>query len=235
MAHYGAPGTIVNSGANAANMAPLQIPTSIARNGEQTLYSAWYHPAGQVVAGNTYRHFSTQEGGNGQGFPTALSLGGETNMKEASRLPAGLSFLVLGVATHIYSWDQQALTYADITTFQNHSIWQWNLLQTRIDVCPIVLSGAGGGPFGATADTGLALGPAGAAGGSGVALNNGNGSVWVYQKHPIQLPAQTQFTFDNVVGTGAPNIYAYDGTSAEGAVVVKPIFFGVFLSAIPSA
>jgi len=60
-----------------------------------------------------------------------------------------------------------------------NSFWTQRFTQTVVEICPVSLAGAGGGAFGALA-TGNAV--------DSGHMNNGNGQVWMYRKHPVALP-----------------------------------------------
>ena len=76
-----------------------------------------------------------------------------------------------------------------------------------MDICPIILAGAGGGLFGALA---AAVGAAPVAGPINAIghLNNGNGHVWMYRKHPVALPGNSTFSIVVRFGSRAAAISA---------------------------
>jgi hypothetical protein len=224
---YGAPGQIVASG-NPAALAPMQLPKTIVRIGEQAIWSTQQYADAQAMARNEDILFSTPQNGTGQGFAAPLSLA-ETNLREASRIPGGYAFTVQAIALQTYYSDQFAIVRADIANLVNNCVPQWSFLQVRIEIAPAQLIGAGGGVYGDTADTGAAEG---GAGGSRIALNNGNGQVWVYRSHPVALPANSTY---NIVLSWGANASAVDGGSNNSSQNVRCVLLGTFESAIPIA
>lgn len=198
---------LVSPGAGPIPGVPSQQPTNLFRFGEITLYSTFNFPAATALANTANRIFSTPLGQNGQGYTGTLSRG-ETNLKEGGRIPSGQAYDVYGVAAQILGTNGAAdpigfqnvpfTTPALNTLLQdivNNAVLAWDFTQTNVDICPLQLAGAGGGIFGAIATD------ANAAPTTIGALNNGNGGIWMYRKHPVALPGNT--TFAVIIGFGS--------------------------------
>jgi hypothetical protein len=100
----------------------------------------------------------------------------------------------------------------------NNGVLSWDFTQTVVDICPIMLSGAGGGVYGA-------IGANAATAGSG-AMNNGNGGIWMYRKHPVALPGNTTFAILVQFGSRAAAIPAGFG------VAIRVVLLGYYKSVI---
>ena len=85
----------------------------------------------------------------------------------------------------------------DLVNINHFGVLQWDFQQTVIDISPVILAGAGGGAFGA-------LGNAAALG----AMQNGNGSVFMYRKSPVALPGNSTFSVQLVFGANAVQLSA---------------------------
>ena len=173
---------------------PFDQPKSLYRYGELTVWSTFRFAAGAAIANSTNRLFTTPRGQNGQGFaPLTIS---ETSIKEGGRVPSGLAYDVFGLACEVSEGDMTAIQLQteinDLVNIAHNGILQWDFQQTVIDICPVVLAGSGGGAFGA-------LGNAAATG----AMNNGNGSVFMYRKSPVALPGNSTFSVQLVFGGNA--------------------------------
>ena len=187
---------------------PFQTPTNLFRFGEQSIWSTAL--LGTTIANTQTRIFSTANGQVGQGFSQALSIA-ETNLKEGGKTPAGVAYDVFGVAAEIVSSTrtengtdlallaQAANTQAlvqDMLNIEHNGVLSWDFTQTVIDICPVTLAGAGGGLFGAlsTTQNNTAVGH----------MNNGNGNIWMYRKHPVALPGNSAFGVLIRIGSRAP-------------------------------
>lgn len=187
---------------------PFQTPTNLFRFGEQSIWSTALLPV--TIANTQTRIFSTANGQVGQGFSQALSIA-ETNLKEGGKTPAGVAYDVFGVAAEIVSSTrtengtdlallaQAANTQAlvqDMLNIEHNGVLSWDFTQTVIDICPVTLAGAGGGLFGAlsTTQNNTAVGH----------MNNGNGNIWMYRKHPVALPGNSAFGVLIRIGSRAP-------------------------------
>ena len=218
---YGVPGVaLVQEGGGQVPPVPFQTPQNIFRFGEQTLWSTLLLPGGAAIANGTNRIFSTPVGQVGQGFGQALSIA-ETNLKEGGRVPAGVAYDVFGVASEIVSANQAADTagitigtatssvalIADALNIQHNGVLSWDFTQTTVDICPIILAGAGGGLFGALASTlnNVNVGH----------LNNGNGHIWMYRKHPVALPGNSTFSIVIRFGSRAAAISNNNGATVR--------------------
>lgn len=228
---YGVPAIAsVSPGAGPIPRVPMQEPTNLFRFGEQTIWSTQLYQTG-AVANTTNRIFSTPLGQTGQGFARALTIG-ETNLKEGGRVPAGVAYDVFGIATEVAllsnandaaggTFNQPIDTAADIAELLNiihNVVLRWDFTQTQIDICPVLLAGAGGGAFGAVAQN--------AAGANSGQMNNGNGNIWMYQKHPVALPGQTTFAIQLAAGSRAAAV------GANNAVGVRVVLLGYYKNVI---
>lgn len=175
--------------------------------------------------------FSIAQGSTGQGYTAAMSIA-ETNLKEGGRVPSGVAYDVFGVACQVQhastgtdqaatvinvAADTQALIQ-DLTNVINNGALRWNFTQTIIDIAPVSLVGAGGGAFGAVAQN--------AAGANSGAMNNGNGHIWMYRKHPVALPGNTQFSVLLDFGTRAAAVGANNG------IVARVVLLGYYKNII---
>jgi hypothetical protein len=108
----------------------------------------------------------------------------------------------------------------DLINIINNGVLSWDFTQTQVDICPVMLAGAGGGAFGAvaTADTGTPV--------TTGSLQNGNGGVWMYRKHPVALPGQSTFAIVLRYGSRAANV------SAANSVVVRVVLMGYYKNII---
>jgi hypothetical protein len=216
---YGVPGVaLVQEGGGQVPPVPFQTPQNIFRFGEQTIWSTLLLPATAAIANGTNRVFSTPVGQVGQGFGNALSIA-ETNLKEGGRVPAGVAYDVFGVASEIVSTSTTADTgtigtatnsvalIADALNIQHNGVLSWDFTQTTVDICPIILAGAGGGLFGALASTlnNVNVGH----------LSNGNGHIWMYRKHPVALPGNSTFSIVIRFGSRAAAISAANGATVR--------------------
>jgi hypothetical protein len=181
-----------------------------------------------AIANTTNRIFTTPQGQQGQGFTAALSIA-ETNLKQGGQVPAGIAYDVFGVATEValataandtgtlnQSIDTQATIQSLLNVIHN-TVLQWDFTQTQIDICPVLLAGAGGGAFGAVAQN--------AAGANSGHMNNGNGNIWMYQKHPVALPGQTTFAIQLRVGSRAAAV-------ANNSVTLRVVLLGYYKNVI---
>lgn len=225
---YGAPGMILQGSGADAQFAPMQLPKAVVRIGEQALWSAQQYADGATMARADDPVFTIKRGQTGQGFATSTSLA-ETNMREAGRIPGGYAYTVAAIACQAYylaTAGQYPIVGADVRNLVNNLVLQWQFLQTKIEIAPASLIGAGGGPYGATADTGA---NEGGAGGSRIMINNGNGQVWVYRHHPVALPSDATF---EVLLTWGAFASVVDGGSGNSNMVVRVVLLGNFETAI---
>ena len=194
---------------------PFEQPKNLFRFGEQSLWSTQLLASGTVLDNSTQRLFSTALGGTGGGFTNPLSVT-ETNIKEGGRIPSGAAYDVFGIACQVMVSDNTADTgdfdtpidstalIGDLLRVIQGGVLAWDFLQTQIYICPVMMAGAGGGAFGAVA-TGNAV--------NSGHMNNGNGQIWMYRKHPTALPGASTFNvllqFGSRVGAvGAANSIA---------------------------
>lgn len=230
---FGAPGMVALGPDMGSNIppVPLDLPKQLFRYGEQTIWSSQFFGGTVALANSTSRLFSTQQGQVGQGFGAALSIA-ETNLKESGRVPSGVAYDVFGVACQFLQAGAAAdavnpgtlatpvdndATIGNLLNVINNGVLTWDFTQTQVDIAPIVLIGAGGGAYGAVA------GPAAAAEFGN--MNNGNGSVWLYRKHPVALPGSSTFAVLLRFGNRTPVVGA-------NYIVVKVILLGYYKNAI---
>ena len=218
-------GMLVSPGAGPIPGVPAQQPTNLFRYGEITLYSTFNFAATTALANTSNRLFSVALGSQGQGYTRALTIT-ETNLKESGRIPSGQAYDVYGVATQVLGSDG---TFQDVsfntgaqadalTNIVNNGALSYDFTQTKVNICPVMLSGAGGGVFGAVSQN--------AAGANSGALNNGNGGIWAYRKHPVALPGSTTFSVLLEFGTGASAV------PAGLDIAVRVVLLGFYRSVI---
>ena len=226
---FGAP--LVSPDAGPMPGVPLQQPQNLFRFGEISIWSSQMHQATTQLQSGTFRLFSTPLGNQGQGFVNSLSIT-ETNLKEGGRVPSGVAYDVFGVAAQVLDSTSTAdsgklsnpivapAVVADLINIINNGILSWDFTQTQVDICPVMLAGAGGGAFGAvaTADTGTPV--------TTGSLQNGNGGVWMYRKHPVALPGQSTFAIVLRYGSRAADV------SANNSVVVRVVLMGYYKNII---
>lgn len=188
---YGVPGIpLVSPDAGPVPPVPMQQPQNLFRFGEQSIWSTINFAAAAALAGTTNRLFTTPIGQTGQGFAGALTIA-ETNLKEGGRVPSGVAYDVFGIATEVSLGANgatpidTAAEVGDLLNIQHNGILSWDFTQTVVDICPVLLAGAGGGAFGS-----VSTGNAADVG----HMNNGNGSIWMYRKHPVALPGNSTFS-----------------------------------------
>jgi hypothetical protein len=232
--HYGIPGVPLLP-PDGGMTAPIEQPKQIFRYGEQTIWSSQMHVGGAVIANTTNRVFTTPLGQVGQGFTAALSIA-ETNLKEGGRVPSGVAYDVFGISCHIIQSDGTADAAGDdldvpinaaadlnnLVNVVNNGVLTWDFTQTQVDIAPIVLIGSGGGAFGAISVSGDGAGAAAASAG---ALNNGNGSIWLYRKHPVALPGNSTFAIVIRYGSRTEDV-------VTNSIVLKVTLVGYYKNVI---
>lgn len=199
---YGAPGSIVlgpDVGASAIPAVPLDLPKPLFRYGEQSIWSTARITQATNPANSVIRTFSTPIGQTGQNFLNPLSIS-ETNLKEGGRIPAGVAYDVFGLALQVLTATTNesagvpaqfngavdtAADIQDLLNILNNTVVSWDFTQTSVDVSPALLVGQGGGAYGAVSQN--------AAGANTGHMNNGAGSIWLYRKYPVALPANSTF------------------------------------------
>ena len=197
---YGVPGIpLISPDAGPVPPVPLQQPQNLFRFGEQTIWSTQFFAGAAALAQTVNRLFTTPIGQVGQGFGLQMTIA-ETNLKEGGRVPSGVAYDVFGVATSVVgasaaadvagttldrAFDTQPLA-RELINQQQNGVLSWDFTQTQVDICPVILAGAGGGAFGSVSQN--------AAGANTGQLNNGNGSIWMYRKHPVALPGNSTFS-----------------------------------------
>lgn len=207
---------------------PMELPKTLIRYGEQTLWSSQFVAAGSALAAQDFRLFAVAVGNTGQGFANAVSIA-ETNLKEASRIPQAIAFDAFGVALQVEfggSTDGANLNVAaaapaivgNLINVLNNCVVSWSFTQTEVDLAPAMLVGAGGGAFGAVSTTQNATETG--------HMNNGPGAVWLYRNHPVSLPAATTFAIRLRFGTRAA------AQSASNYMVLRVVLLGFYKNAI---
>ncbi len=212
---------------------PMAGP-NVVRTGEMAYWSTYQlGGAGTVFSTSPLSFFSTQLGQQGQGFTRNVTFP-ETNIREGSRIPSQFGYAVRALSAQPYACVEAANTanscpvpLADLLNLQNQTGFQWDLNGTTIDIAPLVAVGAGGGAFGSTADTGGAYG----VNGSQVALNNGNGSVWVYQIDPILLPPTQTFNLKLIAGADCAPVRL--GETNNSVLRLRTSLYGLFARQVP--
>jgi hypothetical protein len=231
---------MTSPGAGPVPGVPSQIPTNLFRFGEITLYSTHFFPHGTALANGNFRIFTVPLGAQGQGYTTGLTKT-ETNLKEGGRIPSGQAYDVYGVATQILGATGGTVTGGTVTQCEpfnerssirdlqnivNNGVLAWDFTQTTVDICPIMLAGAGGGVFGAVAQN--------AAGAGSGAMNNGNGGIWMYRKHPVALPGATTFAIVLQFGSRACPVEGFvtEETALALDVAIRVVLLGYYKSVI---
>jgi hypothetical protein len=234
---YGTPGIpLVGGGQAGVPTVSFDLPKNVYRFGEQTLWSTQFLATG-AVANGSFRLFTTPLGQVGQGFAGALSIS-ETNLKEGGRIPSGIAFDCFGIAVQ----QIQSTSGADSNTFgalvntdatignllnlQQNAVVVWDFTQTAVEVCPVMLAGAGGGAFGTLAASDTAAAVAQTQQGT---VNNGSGSVWLYRKHPVALPGNSTFSIVLRFGSRAAAVPANSG------LAVRVVLLGYYKNVIEIA
>ena len=219
---------LVTPGSGPIPGVPQHQPSNLFRFGESTLYSTTQLVAG-AIANTNNRLFTTPLGQTGQGWAAGMTVS-ETNLKEGGRIPSGQAYDVFGVATQVMAMTAndgnmslpfvQAAAAAgavpDLQTVVNIGVWVWDFTQTQVFISPVMLAGAGGGVYGAIASTAAAT-PLGA-------MNNGNGGIWMYRKHPVALPGSSTFAVECQFGVH---------TAALGTpIALRVVLLGYYKSVI---
>jgi hypothetical protein len=108
----------------------------------------------------------------------------------------------------------------DLVNCIQNGVLSWDFTQTQVDICPVTLAGAGGGAFGAvaTADTGTPV--------TTGHMNNGNGGIWMYRKHPVALPGNSTFAIVLRYGSRAAQV------SASNAIAIRVVLLGYYKNII---
>jgi hypothetical protein len=233
---YGIPGSAVEAAAGRGfPQVPMKLPMSVVRVGQQSLWSTQSYNAASVLANTQDRIFVTPRGQAGQGFGGVGMTIAETNLKESGRVPGGYAYDVFGIACYPYIVDvqnsvpqpTQPPTYADIANTLANCVLAWDFLQTQIEIANVHLIGGGGGVFGA-GRLGLNAGAAAAA--DQAALTNSNGSIWLYNQHPVMLPSNA--TFGILLNWGQFAHTPIAAGNATSSFLVKVNLLGRFQTAI---
>jgi hypothetical protein len=145
-------------------------------------------------------------------------------MKESGRIASGQAYDVYGVALQPYLYDNTAIPGNTMRNVLNNLVLAWDFLQSLIEIAPVQLIGGGGGIFGMTADTGDDNS-------ARAVLNNGNGQIWVYQRFPVMLSANSTFSMVQRWGVGAS---AIDGGESNTSLILKNLFLGQYKIALAS-
>ena len=200
---------------------PFDQPKNIFRFGEQAIWSTQLLANNAVLDNSTERLFSTAIGGTGGGFTNPLSIA-ETNIKEGGRVPSGAAYDVFGIAAQILVSDNTADTgdfdtpidtaalTGDLLRVIQNGVLAWDFLQTKVDICPVLMAGAGGGAFGSVS-TGNAVNVG--------TLSNGNGNIWMYRKHPVSLAGSSTFNVLLQFGSRAGAIGAGNSVAVRVALL----------------
>lgn len=223
---------------------PFEIPRDVFRYGEQALYSTYYWIDTTALANGTYRLFTTGLGNSGQGFTGSITIT-ETNLKESGRIPNAQAYDVFGVAGQLFSVSTGgtgtqansygrniggatvAATISEVEDYQNINngcVLFWDFTQTKISIAPLSMCGAGGGLFGALGNDPVTAAATGSAGW----LSNGNGSIWIYRRHPVQLPGATTFAVEAQFGSRV----AQASQNAAVAFMLRVVLLGYYKNVV---
>lgn len=230
---------LVSPGAGPIPGVPSQQPTNLFRFGEITLYSTHAFTNGTPLANGNFRLFTVPLGAQGQGYTQGLTKT-ETNLKEGGRIPTGQAYDVYGVATQVIGastseageialqcepFDTES-TIRDLQNIVNNGVLSWDFTQTVVDICPVMLAGAGGGVYGAVSQN--------AADVSAGAMNNGNGGIWMYRKHPVALPGSTTFSILLQFGSRACPVQGFidSGETEPLSIAIRVVLLGYYKSVI---
>lgn len=226
---YGASGSVVlGPDVGGIPQSPMQLPTTLFRFGEQTVWSSQFCDGGAVPPAVSTL-FSTPQNQVGQGFLRPLDLP-LTNQRESGRVPTGQSLEVYGIALQLLhasaNTDAPGTTLAtpadtdgligDVLNILNNVALSWNFIVTTIDIAPAMLVGQGGGAFGAVSTTQNATDRG--------HMNNGAGNIFVYRKHPILLPGSSTFNIRAVAGLRAAVL--------SSGLVMRSVLCGYYKTAI---
>jgi hypothetical protein len=195
------------------NQGMFAIPTGVQRMAEQTYYSTYHFNAGETLGANNLL-FAVPVNQQGQGF-SQMSLS-ETNLVVGSQNTGDVTFDVTSIACEVLGAKSAAsgttipgLLVSDLRTIQRCGILSWafggQVNTSRIGIAPLSMVGAGGGIYGATGDTGTPT----------TFVNNGNGSIWFYQRVVIVLPAFQTYNLVADFGNGG----AVTGNASLQAVI----------------
>lgn len=215
------------------NQGMFAIPTGVQRMAEQTYYSTLHLDAAASLGSNNLL-FAAAVGGQGQGF-VQLSLS-ETNLTVGSQNTGDVTFDVTSMACEVLGAKSSTsgttipgLLVSDLRTIQRCGILSWGfggqVNTSRIGIAPLSMVGAGGGIYGATADTGTPQ----------TFVNNGNGSIWFYQRVVIVLPAFQTYNIILDFGTGGSVTGNATAQAVVNAVDIRVSLFNQVRQAIPIA
>jgi hypothetical protein len=235
---YGVPGIpLIGGGRAGVPPVSFELPKNVFRFGEQTLWSSQFLGGATATANGTFRLFTTPLGQQGQGFAAGMSIS-ETNIKEGGRIPSGIAFDCFGIAVQQIATNavtdvgtnagvavDNADEITDLVNLQNNGVIVWDFTQTQVEVCPIMLAGAGGGAFGTLA---ASDNPAAGATTTRGNVSNGNGSIWLYRKHPVALPGNSTFSIVLRFGSRAAPV----GTNG---LIVRVVLLGYYKNVIEIA
>lgn len=195
--NYGLPGVIANPGNFVPGQGQFTVPNIAQRVAEQATYSSYRFVGGIAIQGTSdNRLFQVGRNQTGQGFGTGLSIS-ETNMSTNGMLSGSETFEVSAISCEILGGVTSNAVVApllgDIRLFQRICVFQWSFdtgSSTQVMIAPLPFVGAGSGIFGATADTAT---PA-------TFANNGNGSLWIYQRLVVAVSATQPFAIVAYMG-----------------------------------
>lgn len=197
MSNIGVPST----GGLAPHLKPLgpqqgwfAVPTGVQRLYEYDLYSTGRIAAATNINGfPEVRLFGYAEGaafpGGAAGTTASVS---ETNMQVGGIAPGNETYDVTAIAFEVFGDSNVAVLRGDLAAVLRVCVLRWNFGGTTImNIAPVTMVGAGGGIFGATADTGTPI----------TVLNNGNGGLWAYQNVVVAIPATQAFSLNVSFGS----------------------------------
>jgi len=195
--NFGLPGVIANPGNYVPGQGQFKVPEIAQRVAEQATYSSFRFQGGTPIQGTSdNRFFQVGRNQQGQGFATGLSIS-ETNMATNGMLSGSEAFDVSAISCEVLGGVTSNAVVApllgDIRLFQRICVFQWDFTSggsTQVMIAPLPFVGAGSGIFGATADTAT---PA-------TFANNGNGSLWIYQRLVVSISATQPFSIVAYMG-----------------------------------
>ena len=211
-----------------SGMGSFKVPDVAQRLAEQSLYSTYKFLAGVDIKNSSdYRFFQTARSQQGQGFTaTGLSIS-ETNTTTNGMLSGSETFEASAIACEVMggvtSGVVQGVLPSDLRLFQRIGVFQWDFTAgsaTQVMIAPLSFVGAGGGIFGATADTGTPV----------TFVNNGNGQIWTYQRLVVGVSATQPFSI--VLYTGNAGQTAALNPTAD--TIVRLTLFNLNRSLLPT-
>ncbi len=201
MSNLGFPGgSAIATAKRIPGQGAFAIPSGVQRIAEQALYSTYRFAAGTSISGTIARFFTVQLGGQGQGFTSNDLSESETNQQIANQAPGDETYEVSALACELFGVAGATPAFSalpgDIRMFHRIGVFVWKFGSVNIQVAPLSMVGAGGGVFGANADSGSPV----------TMANNGNGGIWMYQNLVISVPSTQRFSLELRMGTAGSGV-----------------------------